>query len=75
MATWDAEIREESVPEVMDDSDTVYVAVGKDVEESKLTLTWALQNFPRNKICILHVHQPSKMIPLSKSMYITWLHL
>ena len=51
-----------------DEDDTVYVAVGKDVAESKLTLLWALENFPSQKICLLHVHQPAKFIPMSKSI-------
>ncbi|XP_050204109.1 U-box domain-containing protein 33-like isoform X2 [Mercurialis annua] len=44
--------------------DTVCVAVGKDFEESKLNLLWALENFPAKKFCILHVHQPAQTIPL-----------
>ncbi|EEF31858.1 receptor protein kinase, putative [Ricinus communis] len=44
--------------------DTVYVAVGKDVAESKLTLSWVLENFHSKKVCVLHVHQPAKSIPL-----------
>lgn len=40
---------------------TIYVAVGKGVEESKHTLLWALQNLRPTKVCILHVHHlPSK---------------
>ncbi|KAF8028789.1 hypothetical protein BT93_E1444 [Corymbia citriodora subsp. variegata] len=35
----------------------VYVAVGSDVQESKSTLLWALQNFGGD-FRILHVHQP-----------------
>ncbi|XP_021911544.1 U-box domain-containing protein 33-like [Carica papaya] len=42
--------------------DTVCVAVGKDVEESKLTLLWALESLQARTICILHVHQPAQMI-------------
>ncbi|XP_021893130.1 U-box domain-containing protein 33-like [Carica papaya] len=42
--------------------DTVCVAVGKDVEESKLTLLWALESLQARNICILHVHQPAQMI-------------
>ncbi|XP_039168607.1 U-box domain-containing protein 33 [Eucalyptus grandis] len=38
-------------------NDRVYVAVGSDVQESKSTLFWALQNF-RGHFRILHVHQP-----------------
>ncbi|KAK1559465.1 hypothetical protein Q3G72_014780 [Acer saccharum] len=41
----------------MEEEDTVYVAVGKDVNESKLTLSWALRNFGGDNFCILHVHQ------------------
>ncbi|CAN1157376.1 U-box domain-containing protein 33 [Linum perenne] len=47
------------------DDDVVYVAVGKNVEESKLNLMWALTNFPEEtRFCILHVHQPARTIPL-----------
>ncbi|KAL1830289.1 hypothetical protein ACET3Z_008701 [Daucus carota] len=41
----------------------IYVLVGKDVKESESTLKWALRNFGAKKLCILHVHQPSKKIP------------
>ncbi|KAJ9188329.1 hypothetical protein P3X46_003695 [Hevea brasiliensis] len=61
MPTSDSETSRESVSQGADD--TVYVTLGKDVEQHKLTLLWALENFPGKKICILHVHQPSKMIP------------
>ncbi|GMI73611.1 hypothetical protein like AT2G45910 [Hibiscus trionum] len=47
------------------DDDTIYVAVGE-VEESELTLLWVLHNLNPRKVCILHVHQPSKII---SSMY------
>ncbi|MBA0576497.1 hypothetical protein Golob_024385 [Gossypium lobatum] len=49
----------------MGSEDTIYVAVGG-VEESELTLLWVLHNLKPRKVCILHVHQPSKMI---SSMY------
>ncbi|KAF6157754.1 hypothetical protein GIB67_037327 [Kingdonia uniflora] len=50
----------------MDGEDTVHVAVAKDVKESKSVLIWALKNFRGSKICIIHVHQLSKMmIPMS----------
>ncbi|KAK4848925.1 hypothetical protein QYF36_018714 [Acer negundo] len=39
------------------EEDTVYVAVGKDVNESKLILSWALRNFRGDNFCILHVHR------------------
>ncbi|GAB4844494.1 hypothetical protein Ancab_037872 [Ancistrocladus abbreviatus] len=49
--------------------DTLYVAVGKEVKDSERTLLWALQNSGGRKICILHVHQPSEMIPILGGMY------
>lgn len=64
MKTVDDEISEESTSLAIDD--TVYVAVGKDVGESKSTLLWAIQNFSMKKVCLVHVHQPAKIIPLSK---------
>ncbi|KAK4266842.1 hypothetical protein QN277_023710 [Acacia crassicarpa] len=45
-------------------NDTIYVAVAKELKESKSNLTWAIQNSGGNKICILHVHVPATMIPL-----------
>ncbi|KAK8464905.1 hypothetical protein PHAVU_010G099400 [Phaseolus vulgaris] len=45
-------------------NDTVYVAVAKDVKDSKLNLIWAIQNSGGRRICILHVHVPAPMIPL-----------
>ncbi|TQE00512.1 hypothetical protein C1H46_013868 [Malus baccata] len=44
--------------------DMIYVAVGKDVKESKSTLVWAVHNSGGKKICLVHVHQPAQMIPL-----------
>lgn len=58
------EIVEEPNPNVVDD--TIYVAVAKDVKDSKLNLRWAIHNSGGKKICILHVHVPAAMIPLSK---------
>ncbi|GLT60643.1 hypothetical protein SLA2020_334000 [Shorea laevis] len=49
--------------EPMIGDDTVCIAVGREIEESKLTLWWALRRFPLKKFCILHVHQRSKAIP------------
>ncbi|WCJ22782.1 U-box domain-containing protein kinase family protein [Euphorbia peplus] len=49
--------------------DTVYVAVGIDYEESKLNLLWAIENFPRKSLCILHVHRPAKIIPLVEGKF------
>ncbi|KAE8709412.1 U-box domain-containing protein 33, putative isoform 2 [Hibiscus syriacus] len=45
--------------------DTIYVAVGE-VEGSELTLLWVLHNLNPRKVCILLVHQPSRVI---SSMY------
>lgn len=47
--------------------DMIYVTVGTSVKESKANLTWALQNSGGKRICIIHVHQPAQMIPMSKS--------
>ncbi|XP_027364151.1 U-box domain-containing protein 32 isoform X2 [Abrus precatorius] len=41
------------------DTDTVYVAVGKNVEKSQQLLHWAAKNFSHKKICLLHVHRPN----------------
>ncbi|CDY27350.1 BnaC04g50550D [Brassica napus] len=42
----------------------IFVAVDKHVAKSKSTLVWALQNTEGKKICVVHVHQPSQMIPV-----------
>ncbi|KAL3026705.1 hypothetical protein AAZX31_03G008200 [Glycine max] len=46
-------------------NETIYVAVAKDVKDSKLNLIWAIQNSGGRRICILHVHVPAPMIPLA----------
>ncbi|KAI6702503.1 hypothetical protein NL676_011639 [Syzygium grande] len=43
-------------------NDRVYVAVGRDVRESKPTLLWALDNFGGD-FRIIHVHQPCQLNP------------
>jgi len=48
--------------------DTIYVAVAKDVKDSKLNVIWAIQNSGGKSICILHVHVPAAKIPMSKSL-------
>ncbi|KAG5521985.1 hypothetical protein RHGRI_034265 [Rhododendron griersonianum] len=53
--------RAEIGPEIVDDK--LYVAVGKELNESKLTLSWALHHSGERNICILHVHEPSRWIP------------
>lgn len=58
------EIVAEPVARVIEDK--IFVAVGKSVKEYKWMLIWALQNSGGKRICIVHVHQPSQTIPLSK---------
>ncbi|KAK8714745.1 hypothetical protein V6N13_042094 [Hibiscus sabdariffa] len=45
--------------------EVVFVAVGSDVEKSKTTLNWAVDNFPGKKICVLHVHRPTHVLALT----------
>ena len=42
----------------------IFVAVSKELKESKSTLLWALQNSNGKKICIIYVHVAAKMIPM-----------
>ncbi|XP_048140999.1 U-box domain-containing protein 33-like isoform X2 [Rhodamnia argentea] len=46
----------------------VYVAVGRDVRESKSTLSWALENFGGD-FRIIHVHQPRQLNPSPRLSY------
>ncbi|KAI8030901.1 U-box domain-containing protein 33 [Camellia lanceoleosa] len=48
----------------IDNTNTIFVAVGKNVKESKSTLLWAVKSFPRKKICLLHVHEPAHLVTL-----------
>ena len=59
----EGEIRTEGVCDV---DDTIFVAVGENVEEGKSLLSWALKSFAGRNICILHVHQPTHSPSLSK---------
>ncbi|PIA49362.1 hypothetical protein AQUCO_01300291v1 [Aquilegia coerulea] len=43
----------------------LYVAVSKDVKGCKPNVLWAVKHSEGRKICLLHVHQPAQMIPLS----------
>ncbi|XP_012090232.1 U-box domain-containing protein 32 isoform X1 [Jatropha curcas] len=59
-----------SVDEIVKDrahdlEDTIFVAVGKNVEKSKTTLFWAVQSFAGKKIFVLHVHQPASAVSLT----------
>ncbi|CAH8283004.1 unnamed protein product [Eruca vesicaria subsp. sativa] len=55
-------VTEEPVSRLIEEK--IFVAVDKHVAKSKSTLIWALQNTGGKKICIIHVHQPSQMIPV-----------
>ncbi|XP_054811487.1 U-box domain-containing protein 33-like isoform X2 [Prosopis cineraria] len=44
-------------------TESVYVAVGKSVDKTVHLLRWTFGRFSNSPICILHVHQPSSMIP------------
>lgn len=54
------------LPDIMEeagDHEIVHVAVGKSVERAVALLQWTVNNFGRQEICVLHVHQPSHTIP------------
>ncbi|XP_015874111.3 U-box domain-containing protein 33 [Ziziphus jujuba] len=48
---------------VSDDGNRVYVAVGKGFEKFVSLLHWTFKRFKGKEICIVHVHQPSQLIP------------
>ncbi|XP_065869491.1 U-box domain-containing protein 32 isoform X2 [Euphorbia lathyris] len=52
-----------------DAENTIFVALGKNVEKSKTTLLWALQSFAGKKICLLHVHQPANAFSLTDKKF------
>ncbi|TYH93693.1 hypothetical protein ES332_A13G271300v1 [Gossypium tomentosum] len=45
------------------EKDKVFIAVGKSVERAVNLLQWTLKRFGGKHICLLHVHQPSPLIP------------
>lgn len=55
---------EEPGRELVVEYNKVFVAVGKDVKESKPTLMWALQNSRGKIICIIYVHVSAQMVPM-----------
>ncbi|OWM88201.1 U-box domain-containing protein 33 [Punica granatum] len=57
------EIVPEPVPVAQIIEDKIYVAVGKDVKDSRMTLIWALQNSGGKKICVICVLVPAQKIP------------
>ena len=48
------------------DDNILHVALGQNVKEYKSILLWALQNSGGKTICVIHVHQPANLIPISK---------
>lgn len=44
------------LPLQFDVEDTIFVAVGTDVDDAKATLVWAVQNFAGKSFCLLHVY-------------------
>ena len=53
-----------SVSEIVEESDDiVHVAVGKSVEKAESLLHWTFRRFGSCEICLVHVHQPSPLIP------------
>uniref|UniRef100_A0A2P2LV02 RING-type E3 ubiquitin transferase n=1 Tax=Rhizophora mucronata TaxID=61149 RepID=A0A2P2LV02_RHIMU len=41
----------------------VYVAVGKSMDKAASLLHWVFRSFIGREVCLLHVHQPSTLIP------------
>ncbi|KAL5746357.1 hypothetical protein ACOSP7_027503 [Xanthoceras sorbifolium] len=54
---------------LVEEEETIFVAVGKSVEKSKTTLFWAVQSFSGKKICVLHVHTPEHAVALKESKF------
>ncbi|KAF5207714.1 U-box domain-containing protein [Thalictrum thalictroides] len=71
MGSTRGEIEEEIVriPREVVVEEKLYVAVSKDVKDCKPTVLWVLKHFEGRKICLLHVHQPSQMIPMMGGMF------
>ena len=61
-------------PETSLPGEKVYVAVGREVAESRATLLWALHRFPRGagagaaSFVLLHVYSPPKLLPFRTSL-------
>ncbi|CAH1445547.1 unnamed protein product [Lactuca virosa] len=60
----EVELIEETIEEFNDVENTVIVAVGRNVKESKSLILWALQCFAGMKMCLLHIHKPAPLITL-----------
>lgn len=56
---------------VEEGGDRVHVAVGKSVEKAESLLHWTFRRFGSCEICLVHVHQPSPLIPtLCKTLFV-----
>ncbi|ESW15430.1 hypothetical protein PHAVU_007G072300 [Phaseolus vulgaris] len=49
------------------DTDTVYVAVGKNAEKTHQLLHWTVKNFSGKNVCLLHIHRPYSLNSFSCS--------
>ncbi|KAK9048848.1 hypothetical protein SSX86_032186 [Deinandra increscens subsp. villosa] len=54
----------EEIDEFNDVQNTIFVAVGTNVEDSKSLILWTVNNFSEMKICLLHIHRPALLITL-----------
>lgn len=61
------EVEGEPTVEDLEVEETVYVAVGKNIEKSQQLLLWAVHNCAEKKICVLHVHRPQRVKSLGES--------
>lgn len=57
-----------SLPEIVEEdgnnnNNKIHVALGKSVEKAMSLLDWTFRRFHGKDVCILHVHQPSHLIP------------
>lgn len=52
------------------DTDTVYVAVGKNAEKTQQLLHWTVKNFSGKEICLLHIHQPHSLNSFCEFLFI-----
>lgn len=56
-----------------DSAEAIFVAVGKSAEQSEGALLWAVQNFTGKRICVLHVHRPSRLLAMSEFLFFLFL--
>ncbi|KAF8753209.1 hypothetical protein HU200_011656 [Digitaria exilis] len=69
--------RADDSPEPSLPGEKVYVAVGREVAESRATLLWAMHKFPRGagavSFVLLHVYSPPKFLPF-RTFLLLFLH-